>query len=65
MTDDEALIDPLKNLPRYVIFRSRKARLIGYDKKLGFEIIDSEDARRFVKRHQIIFTKPKRTSSDS
>lgn len=53
------------NLPRYVVFRGKKARVIGYSAKTEtrtarFEIIDSRDQRRSVSRHQITFIKEKK-----
>lgn len=52
-------------LPRYVRFRGKKARIVGYDSKTEerparFHIIDSQDARRTVYRSQVTFIKPRR-----
>jgi hypothetical protein len=51
--------DPLGNIPRYVIFRGRKARVLSYDES-KFEILDYHDQRHFVTRDRIIFLPEKK-----
>lgn len=56
---DEAAVDPLDKLPKTVIYRNRKARIIGYDgsRYKKFEILDHQDQRRLVGRNEITFPK--------
>lgn len=54
-------------LPRYVRFRGKRVRVIGYDRKTEnlparFHVIDTSDNRRTVYRSQITFVKPRRKS---
>lgn len=49
-------------LPRIVLFRGRKARVIGYDEG-KFEILDYQDQRRLVTRDRITFIKQGRAES--
>lgn len=42
------------SLPRYVLFRGKKARVLEYEAG-RFTILDHEDERRFVRREQITF----------
>lgn len=48
--------DPLGNLPRYVIFRGKRARVLGYENK-KFLILDYQDQERLVTRDRITFIK--------
>lgn len=49
------------NIPRYVLFRGKKARVTGYEDG-KFHIIDNNDLKRFVSRAQLTFLpeKPKK-----
>lgn len=52
MTDSPT--DPLGNIPRYVIFRGKRARVLSYDEG-RFTILDHLDTKRIVNRLQIKF----------
>ena len=54
--------DVLKNVPRYVIFRGLRARVIGYEDG-KFLILDSRDQRFKVSRDRITFIKEKKKIS--
>lgn len=58
MTDDNAT-DPLGNIPRYVLFRGKRARVIGYEDGM-FLILDSRDMRWKLRRDKITFLKEKK-----
>lgn len=57
-------MDPVEetNLPRYVIFRGKKVRVLGYTKGEGsvpslFRILDTDDTQRSVRRSDLTFIK--------
>lgn len=55
------------NLPRYVLFRGKRVRLISYSPKTVnrpayFVVIDIDDQKRNVFPSQITFIKPRRTN---
>jgi ribosomal protein S28E/S33 len=57
-------MDPVEetNLPRYVIFRGKKVRVLGYTKGSGsvpslLRILEADDTQRSVRRSDITFIK--------
>jgi len=63
MHPDEVPVEET-NLPRYVRYRGRRVRVVGYlpkteQRSARFHIIDHRDASRTVRREDITFTKEK------
>lgn len=62
MTDTKAGdIDLLGHIPRYVIYRDKKARVIGYEDGM-FIILDHDELTRKVRRDRLTFLPNKKTS---
>ena len=61
MTDTKA-VDPLGKIPRFVIFRGRRARVLGYDKG-KFEILAAGDEKFLVSRDRVTFLPNKKIST--
>lgn len=54
------MTNPMPNsMPRFVLYRGKRARIIGYDDG-KFEIVDSRDLTRIVHRHQLTFIRNKK-----